>query len=409
MRAFGDSANGIGLTQREFSRSLYAGPVLHNPSVQRYGSTGESITSYIITGSYTVAITDIPSPIRVTESAPDSTGARTYTIEPLYGLQLINPFGSNDPLGSARWYFVPGDTVGPAASNSDPPWSIGECRNSLTCHWQPPGPGRIQVSAYVETRRARARSNSESSGPPPALAVSCRPDSLVVGNTTTCTASVSPETPSFTVQSWQFTGDSLGVSLGQTGDTKSWTFAPTVCGTVTVTGRVDGATQVATARVEVLCNFLQGLTGDSILDSPRVQKELRRLWQDSNPGSPSQRLERGSVISLKDGEYHIRSYQGPSTRCTSAAGAIQIPAGELLVAFVHTHPDPPDSISPCDGNTDPSVTIKDGASSRDQNTARGLRRLTGRRVAGYIIERDHVHRFASDLPTRSFNRNPNCP
>lgn len=164
LRAFGSPDAGVGLTQREIARSVSAAPALLNPTVQRYGNTGESVASYIIEGSYTVTVTEIASPIRVTESAAEADGTRTYTVEPLYGLQYINPSGwtpSSDPPGALRWYFVPGENVDPAAPNSDPPWTINECRNQTTCRWQPPGPGRVQVAAFVETRRARARNEDD--------------------------------------------------------------------------------------------------------------------------------------------------------------------------------------------------------------------------------------------------------
>jgi hypothetical protein len=69
LRTFGGPDEGIGLTQREFPHAIYAGPVLHNPTVQQFGNTGPSIPAYLIEGSYTVTATAIASPIRVRSSA----------------------------------------------------------------------------------------------------------------------------------------------------------------------------------------------------------------------------------------------------------------------------------------------------------------------------------------------------
>ena len=90
MRADG-GGNGIGLLRTLYGSTLYAGAAVHNPEVQQYGNYGETVHSYIIDGSYTVTAARIASPIRITESAEEADGTRTFTVEPLYGLRFITP------------------------------------------------------------------------------------------------------------------------------------------------------------------------------------------------------------------------------------------------------------------------------------------------------------------------------
>lgn len=222
LRGSGGTGEAIGLTQREFLRSAYAWPVLNNPTVQQYGNTGQSIPSYIFDGSYTVTVTEIPSPIQVVESEPATDGSRSYTVQPLYGLQLINPFSWSGPAGALRWYFVPGDSVSLQAPNSDPGWTISECSNLTTCEWTPPGPGRVQVAAFVETRRARARSATETelcggtgcTEGGPQLQVTCTPVSgpnLVRGSLVDCVSTVTPA-QEYTITMRRASGDGFTVT-----------------------------------------------------------------------------------------------------------------------------------------------------------------------------------------------------
>lgn len=413
----GLGAGGIALTRREFARVVLARSGLINPTVQKYGNTGPSIKSYLLDGSYTVTVTRIASPIRVTEGAAEADGSRTYTVESLYGLQFINPFGSFDPPGAVRWFFVPGENVDPTAPDSDPPWTINECRNLTSCRWTPPGPGRVQVSASVETRRARARSSVRAvctgaqtfnaDCAPPQLLVSCQPDLLVVGNKTTCTASTRPGVE-FTVRSWHFSGDSIPATADTAGDLKSWTFPPPVTGRVTVRAVISGVERSATAVLGVACNFLQSVTGDSILDSFEVQKHLRSLWIDTHAGSANP-LERGSFLTDGPNGYQVHPYVGASTNCGSSSGRVAWATNDTLVAFVHTHPYSAGPISPCYGNTDPNIVVGDGPSKDvDVPNARQLEQQFNRRISGYVVDSAHVHRFASRLPDAKFDRNLNC-
>lgn len=117
--------------------------------------------SYYLSGGYNVQATPIPNPLEITASQPlDSLGTRRYTVQPLYGLQLINPldFYWHPPAGAIDWYFVPGDV------GSKPDWTgytpIPDCHYQPVCEYTPLGPGRMQAAAYVETQYAVVRSEN---------------------------------------------------------------------------------------------------------------------------------------------------------------------------------------------------------------------------------------------------------
>jgi hypothetical protein len=247
----------------------------------------------------------------------------------------------------------------------------------------------------------------------PELVVDC-PAKIPRGVNATCSAKLDlPGSASFVVQNWSFAGIA-GASANQAGDQKSWVFAPVESGRVTVQALVAGAIQTKSVQVEVVCNFLTGPTDDPILNSAAVQAEFRRLWAASNPDDPGPgRIERGSFVTEHNGIYRFIPYAGPSTRCTSAGGRVEVPAGHTLVGFIHTHPDNEGTIMPadgaCRGNTQPDQTFEEGVSDLDRASARRLRDLLERHIPGYIIDPDNVHRFGHpSLGSRDFNRNGSC-
>jgi hypothetical protein len=119
--------------------------------------------SYYLSGGYDVSAMAVPSPLGISDSGPlDSLGTRRYTLQPLYGLQLINPldFYWHPPAGSISWYFIPGDSVSERTGLLGQFYEIPQCQYQQTCQYTPPGPGRMQATAYVETQYAALRSNN---------------------------------------------------------------------------------------------------------------------------------------------------------------------------------------------------------------------------------------------------------
>ncbi|HET7232996.1 MAG TPA: hypothetical protein VFJ16_23505 [Longimicrobium sp.] len=157
LRGTGESS-AIGLYINDFPSTL-DGFAKVNTLTSWDPNFGIMIPSYYkLSGGYTVTATMVPSPFRVTESAPDASGVVTYTAEPLAGLRFINPpLSGYLPAGDLVWKFFPGET-------SDEPnfgWPgeyVYECERRTVCNYRPPGPGRMQVSAYVEMQTAYVRS-----------------------------------------------------------------------------------------------------------------------------------------------------------------------------------------------------------------------------------------------------------
>jgi hypothetical protein len=126
-------------------------------------NTGTGPFSYYLSGGYSVSAMGVPSPIGITDSGPmDSLGTRQYSVEPLYGLQYINPldWSWTWPAGAIRWYFIPGDSVSERAGFTGQFIEVGQCQFQATCEYTPTGPGRMQATAYVETRYAMLRSSN---------------------------------------------------------------------------------------------------------------------------------------------------------------------------------------------------------------------------------------------------------
>ena len=209
-------------------------------------------------------------------SAPDDSGYVTYTAEPLYGLRFQNaPLDGVRPAGAAIWKFLPGDT-----SSTPRPGAVGwymyHCEYRLTCRFRPPGPGRMQVEAYVEMQAAYARSKPEGDqcssdvqispalrldriaecGQQPGIELTCTPTTVVRGEGVLCEARAHPAGDALTVTEWSFNGQRR-----TDGDMASSTWAgPMVdSGTVRVQGIVQGQSLQDSAHIRVL---------------PRVWREL---------------------------------------------------------------------------------------------------------------------------------------
>ncbi len=242
---------------------------------------GNGPFSYRVSGGYSVAAMAVPSPLQLTEGEPDSTGARPYRVEALYGLQFINPVGypGQIPAGATFWRFFPGDSVGDTPDRSGGGWELRECEYLMVCRYRPPVAGRMQVQAFVEGQFADVRSKpaagqcANASGAldggsqfdvrassangcaeEPKLTLTCnmRSDSVDVerGGNVECRAEVTPPGGStLRITGWSFNGQPRtdGDTLGRT-----WAGPMVESGTVRVRGQWGEQQGEASVRIGVV-------------------------------------------------------------------------------------------------------------------------------------------------------------
>lgn len=254
----GGSAIGLYNADRESSLSAW---IRMNAVHSWDPNFGVMIPSYYkLGGGYTVTATAVPSPFRVTESAPDESGTITYTAEPLYGLQFMNPFSFGHlPPGDLVWKFFPGDSLPDTPDFSWPGWYMYDCERKLVCRFRPPVPGRMQVSAFVELRTATVRSKPEGAPVPeePKLTLQCKgsSDSVTVerGTGIDCRAEVSPAGGG--PIAWEFVADSSAYRNPANGGTPhrgtSWSGKMVLSGTITARATVEGRALEAKVHVRV--------------------------------------------------------------------------------------------------------------------------------------------------------------
>ena len=251
LRGTGESS-AIGLYHNSLPSTL-DGYVKANTLTSWDPNFGVTLPSYInLSGGFTVTATMIPSPFRVTESA-DESGMITYTAEPLYGLEFSNPYNYGHlPPGDLVWTFFPGDSAD-QPDHSWPGWYMYDCERKLVCRFRPPpGPGRMQISAYVERQRAYVRSK-------PAVAqeqltLTCTgdkgPNQVTRGEELSCTASAPSGSGPLTVTGWSF-DDTPREDEPRTAST--WSGRMVKGGVVTVRGHIGtGAELSASATITVV-------------------------------------------------------------------------------------------------------------------------------------------------------------
>lgn len=323
-------------------------------------------------------------------------------------------FTASAPEGhrSSFYYFREGDTLATPAGFGG---AYAGCYYTNSCTYAPRASGRMYVIANVPGGQQDTTESPVVRLVPPSLRLTCSPSRVPRGNTTTCTATAQPSGASFVVESFSYSG--AAEPLGQAGDLKTWTFKPGVTGIVAVRATVGDTLLSATAQVEVVCNFFKSPTGDRTLDDAALQQHLRHLWESSNPGDPGPgRIERGAFILERGGTIEILEWTGPATRCDVKSGNASAPAAARVLGMVHTHPDPKGTPMPddgsCLGNTEPARRFRDGPSVNDLLAARSLNRQLERngrpRADGYVIDRDHVHRFGGPSGGGEFPRNQTC-
>ncbi|HET7234311.1 MAG TPA: hypothetical protein VFJ16_30135 [Longimicrobium sp.] len=278
------AGSAIGLYSNDFPSTL-EGFLKVNTLTSWDPNFGIIVPSYYkLSGGYTVTATLVPSPFQVKESAPDASGMVTYTAEPLYGLNFINPpLDGHLPAGDLVWKFFPGDSLPDEPDFSWPGWYVYECERKTVCNYRPSQPGRMQAEAMVEMQRAYVRSKrsgcDSGSGslctPQSNFTLRCRAlapvgsepsDSAVtVGRTGTVTCETEPAGPSVQIKRWQFAGgvrpDGSPVTITREGADRS---ARTWAGVMVASGKISVSALVGRDSVTREVN---------VTVTPRVWKE----------------------------------------------------------------------------------------------------------------------------------------
>jgi len=261
-------------------------------------NSGNGPFSWYMGGGYTVTATAVPSPFQVTESEPDADGYVTYTAEALYELQFLNPldFYWNPPAGAARWFFSFADPDSDIPDRSGWGWEVNECTNQLVCRFKPPTDvrGRMQATAYVETRAARARSSPRPSPcgafggasfgadvasdcDPPRIEVVCKPNPVERAQFTQCEANARPR-GDLQVTKWWFDDGAGHIIRPPDADGDSsfyWGGAVVIGGTVHAEGTIDGRPAVSGSTTLVVTD---------------------RHWKFTYPDEPSPIWDRGDSL-----------------------------------------------------------------------------------------------------------------
>jgi len=327
---------------------------------------GNGPFSYLVGGGYSVAATAVPSPLRLTEGEPDSTGERPYTVEALYGLQFINPAGYpvHIPAGATFWRFFPGDSVGDTPERTGGGWDVRECQNQVVCRYRPPMPGRMQVQAYVEGQFADVRSKPAAGqcqnsplipggaqldgsidggskcAQEPKLSLKCngQPDSVSVerGSDLDCRAELTPPGISpLRITSWSFNGQ------GRTdGDTTSrvWAGPMIESGTVRVRGQWGEQQGEASVIIDVVPRVWPDLQITRVVLKKEV--EPRSMVDYAPAGTAFGRHFRGELA--LDSMAHRYAATGPNAGYFYVGAPLRILASTVWVhpaLYLHSLPD----------------------------------------------------------------------
>jgi hypothetical protein len=223
------------------ARSTLVNPIAYNPN------PGNPVASYLLSGSYTVSVTRIPSPVMFAGGySNDGTGAVKYSVAAAAGLMFINPLDAPPSYqpGGIDWYFVPGDSTPAEFESNSRAIQIGACWQLTTCTYIPPkgGVGRMQVIAFVEGRLVGGRSDYVRA---PKLQLICNgsvaPAAVEVerGGDLSCETASTPAGFDVRNQVWTFTDTAGHRSDGPRGES-GWGGTMAVGGTMNVTASVNG-------------------------------------------------------------------------------------------------------------------------------------------------------------------------
>lgn len=205
------------------------------------------------------------------------------------------------------------------------------------------------------------------------LSLAASPDSVLVGDSITFTASATGN-PTIVVRRWQWR-DSLGVvTTVACGTATTCRIAPYTSGTMFVVAKVGINTFVETASAVAIV-ITNCVTGEELLDNAAVRRRLQQLMFASNPNAPNfwERFEQPLLIYRNAaGDTIFRSpvyvVNGP---CSVTSSLPPSQPGDSLLARVHTHPALPGDSAICgDPNAFPPVPVirrryEGGASDED--------------------------------------------
>jgi hypothetical protein len=251
----GAGGGGVGLLYSSSGGAL-AGRVMLAANYW-WASGHDYIAAFTFSGGYSISAEAVPPPLEVVARGGGGNTPITYSVTPLYGLQLVNPgepyYFQNWPAGAVTWTFIRGENV------SDDPRSPGvehvavnECGFQTTCSFMPPGPGRMEATAWVEGRPVTVRSGNAHVD---TLELNCNgsPDSLSVTRADDVRCVVSGTTQ---VIGWDFTADADDYRNPSAGGAPfkglEWKGPVVLSGTITVRAVVAGQENTRSARVTVM-------------------------------------------------------------------------------------------------------------------------------------------------------------
>lgn len=256
----GSGGGGVGLFYSSTGGTL-AGRVMM-PANFWYAPGYNYIPAFQFSGGYELSAEAVPPPLEVSETGGGSNGARTYSAVPLYGLQLVNPadpyYFQYWPTGAVTWAFIRGENV------SDDPRvpgvqriPVNDCSFHVTCTFTPPGPGRMEATAWVEGRPVTVRSSPSEAQ---RLELDCNgvrgqtvAVTVVRGKMLDCNIRVTPTSALRGIVGWNFVGGGHVVpAAGEEPYTATgWPGLMVVDGTITVRVLLGADTVSATAQVTV--------------------------------------------------------------------------------------------------------------------------------------------------------------
>lgn len=246
---------GIALMHSGKGGTLAARSYVTVPSWQLPGHN--AIPAYFISGEYTVQAQEIPAPVQLTESAADDGGMRTYNLQTLYGLEFVNPtepyYWDSRPTPNISWRFIPGENVSDKPGGAPFYTPVGKCKDKTECTYKPAGPGKMEVTTYVEGQQVAIRSSGVLVEPQ-RLEMTCNgaEDSVRITRADNLRCAVTGTTD---VIGWEFVAESGEYRNPSEGATPFkglvWEGKVVLSGTVTVSARIDGQEDASSVVVTV--------------------------------------------------------------------------------------------------------------------------------------------------------------